>query len=128
MGSADNTKQLLKEFVARESAATSINSAAKMGQLPDCRDAWFTQSAAGGYTIVCPKITFEELRAGAREGFQLVTGRRGSWRQLPLRRLKLKIGSTETACRLLCPNASPRRAHPTNDPPGRHSICKCSNP
>ena len=44
MGSADNTKQLLKEFVARESAATSINSAARMGQLPDWRDAWFTRS------------------------------------------------------------------------------------
>ena len=68
MGSADNTKQLLKEFVARESAATSINSAARMGPLPDWRDAWFTQSAAGGYTIVCPKITLGELRAGARAG------------------------------------------------------------
>ena len=61
-------------------------------------------------------------------GLQLLTGRRGPWRQLPLRRLKLKIRSTEKACRLLCPNASPRCAHSTNDPLGRHSTCKCSNP
>jgi hypothetical protein len=39
-----------------------------------------------------------------------------------------RIRSTETACRLLCPNASARRAHPTNDQLGRHSTCKCSNP
>src|SRR6202022_3098520 len=34
------------------------------------------------------------------------------------------ISLTETACRLLCPNASPRCAHPTNDQLGRHSTCK----
>jgi hypothetical protein len=39
-----------------------------------------------------------------------------------------QIRLTETACRSLCPNASPCRAHPTNDQLGRHSTYKCSNP
>jgi hypothetical protein len=39
-----------------------------------------------------------------------------------------QIRMTETACRLLCPSASPRRADPTNDQPGRRSTCKSSIP
>src|SRR5216684_3937772 len=62
-------------------------------------------------------LSFLHLQPGARQGGRGV-------RQLKIRQIRL----TETACRLLCPNASPRRAHPTNDQLGRHSTCKCSNP